>query len=299
MFENDTVSSPEEAYLLGFLYADGCITSKRINSQGEEKFYCLSIGLAEKDLSLLEAIANFFSCDNKRPRISYCAQTKAYRLRIFDVKLNDNLIKLGLTHRKTYENTSLVFDKIPIEYKRYFILGLWDGDGGFSKNSRNQNLAYFISNNEALSLAIVVYLNSIFGEDFCRARKDKTYTRIDLVCNKAKIFGEWLYAEPLPQFFLARKYEQYNNFNLIRSRSHTGFDNYKTKGVICLDNNNCYITTKMASLGEFGTEQIANQIASVCNGRRKSCHNKHFRYMTIEEKEKFINGQSFIQMAEK
>ena len=32
MFENDTVSSPEEAYLLGFLYADGCITSKRINS---------------------------------------------------------------------------------------------------------------------------------------------------------------------------------------------------------------------------------------------------------------------------
>lgn len=73
----------------------------------------------------------------------------------------------------------------------------------------------------------------------------------------------------------------------IGSRSHFGWDNPKTKGIICLESGNRYVTAKECALGEFGIDNpgLINNIRAVCRGDRKSTKNKHFRYMTEEEKQ--------------
>ena len=51
MFDNNQVSNQTEAYLLGFLYADGYVTG-----EVKGRYYVLGISLSQKDASFLEAI---------------------------------------------------------------------------------------------------------------------------------------------------------------------------------------------------------------------------------------------------
>ena len=68
-----TVNTYTEAYLLGFLYADGCIESSRA-----DKYYTLSMQLAEKDRDFLDNIRKFFNEKlNKTYRLKYQRNTNS------------------------------------------------------------------------------------------------------------------------------------------------------------------------------------------------------------------------------
>ncbi|MEK7665219.1 MAG: LAGLIDADG family homing endonuclease [Patescibacteria group bacterium] len=123
--------TPKMAYILGFLYADGDIEDVRRSSRTQY------ITFASIDKEILEVIKNAMGSEHN---INYRAPRKVtysngktyessgiYRLRIGSKKMFDDLIKLGLTPRKSL--TIIFPNNIPDNCFRHFIRGYFDGDG--------------------------------------------------------------------------------------------------------------------------------------------------------------------------
>lgn len=303
MFLHNQVSTIEEAYLLGFLYADGFITNKRTNQAGEDIYYSLGLTLQESDKEFLQKVLDFFNKKLQKTYVlKYHPDRKACSMLIFDVELVRRLKDLGIAPNKTYEDSSFIFENVPEILKPYFIWGLWDGDGSFaiSRDNRARNLVSLINNNKSLLLAVVKYLSSNLI-NFSTKLKEKTpgdpYYRIRMVDNAAKIFGDWLYTRPEPAFFLKRKKEKYLLFRPVGTHANYGWKNPKTKGILCVDSGKMYITAKDCALAEFGPETSQGQInaiTAVARGERQTTQNKRFRYLTEEEKETFKNANSAL-----
>lgn len=272
-----SIDTKQKAYWIGFLYADGYISSNA---------HTIGISLKESDKSHLLNFEKFLGISEDC--LKYQEDTKSWRFYITRKKTYEDLVKIGFTSNKSYDNTTKVWDSIPEQYRKDFLLGLWDGDGSFFISEKHKQGASLISNNENLLSSLVIFINNSLGADFCQL-KERTegdpYPRIKIYYNKAKLFGDWLYLD-VDYPILERKKKIYEQMK-IGSRSHFGWDNPKTKGIICLESGNRYVTAKECALGEFGIDNpgLINSIRAVCRGDRKSTKNKHFRYMTEEEKQ--------------
>lgn len=128
------IDSEVKSYLLGFIYADGCI---HITKDGTKKF---TLQLSKKDKDFLYKISLYF---DKTPRYVKCLHKKqnkiyeSYRIQTSDRKLCDQLINHGIIPNKTkMDKSSLVFDKIRKDLKKHFIRGFFEGDGCFFRGSR-------------------------------------------------------------------------------------------------------------------------------------------------------------------
>lgn len=102
----------EQAYILGFIYADGYNSNSRLElSQKEER------------IDILEKINK--ALKSNIPIKSYSPGT--YRLSFNSIKLCSDLTKLGAVKNKSL---TLIFpDFIPDKLMSSFILGYFDGDG--------------------------------------------------------------------------------------------------------------------------------------------------------------------------
>lgn len=123
--------TPEMAYVLGFLYADGDIEDVRKSSRTQY------ITFPSVDKDILESIKiaigseHKISCRKHHKFISPNGKTYEcadfYRFRIGSKKMFDDLLKLGLTPRKSL---TIKFPKnIPTDCLNHFIRGYFDGDG--------------------------------------------------------------------------------------------------------------------------------------------------------------------------
>lgn len=297
MFLNEEVVSKEESYILGFLYADGCISGKK-----NEKYYTIKIVQKESEKEFIQSIADWFNINLKKDyKLKYIKKTNSYMLNICDVQLVSRLINLGITPRKSYDESSFVFDNIPLEYKKDFILGLWDGDGTFakSKGDRNRNICGLISNNQLLLESILNFINQSIGEDFLKSIKYRTkgdrYPRIRFFDNKAKIFGDWLYDDKV-YLYMKSKYEKFLNFNEIRERFHVGANNTNSIPIFCENSNKYYSCAREACESEFGVNNITkinyiNRVSKFCG----LAYGIKFKRITKEE---YLNGISAFQMDE-
>lgn len=276
------IDTAEKAYWIGFLYADGPIGGESntiyLALKAEDKYHLLNF---EKFLNMSE------SC------LKYQKNTNSWHFVVTREKTYQDLIKLGFTNNKSYDKTLNVWNNIPNNFKKDFLLGLWDGDGSFMITSENKQIAALISNNDILINEIANYINFTLGKDFCKI-KERTpgdpYPRIRISYNKAKIFGDWIYKD-ISYPILNRKYNIYKQFH-IGTKAHKGWDNCQTKGIICTDNGHIYTTAKECCLGEFGIDNpgAINNIRTVCRGERTQTRGKHFRYLTQKEKEEIISN---------
>lgn len=125
----EVIDTPEKAYWLGFLYADGFIQSPRKHSN-----YKVGITLTGADKGHLEKFkkAIEFTGEIKTyNRSATCYMgTKPYsRILVSSNKMAMDLIKLGCKEHKTevleYPNKSI----IPSEFEKDFVRGCIDGDG--------------------------------------------------------------------------------------------------------------------------------------------------------------------------
>ena len=110
----------EVAYWIGFIYADGCITTRNT----------LHIALAEKDKDHVFAFSSAINID-KQPR--YVKQNKAWSISIKSKQIVNDLMQIGVRVNKTYTGTPI--PNIPSEYYNDFIRGYFDGDGCISNNT--------------------------------------------------------------------------------------------------------------------------------------------------------------------
>ena len=120
----ETIDTEEKAYWLGFLYADGSVSSTDNR---------IELGLAEKDLRHIEKFRDFIGIQNK---ISYRASTKSYRYAFRSISCKADLIKQGCVPKKSLILNFPTEYQVPKNFVKDFIRGYFDGDGWFT-NTEN------------------------------------------------------------------------------------------------------------------------------------------------------------------
>lgn len=194
----DSIDSEEKAYWLGFLYADGNLSST---------VYNIELGLKESDKEHLNKYIKFLNhSDLNKVKFHKGKLGNSYRVTLTDKHMWNTLNNIGCTPRK-----SLTLTFPDIDYKIDFIRGYFDGDGCISYNKNINNVSpncSLISTNE--------FLTSIqtFLKDFninCKIVSDKRYkgnTKIlKFSVNDGRKFMDLIYSNA--SIYLNRKYNRY------------------------------------------------------------------------------------------
>jgi len=121
--------SKYHAYLLGFMWADGHLIYKYKKKE-------MRIEITEEDIN---SIKNIFEvtgnwCFSTRYRSNRKPQTTAIAN---NAKLGDFLYENDYK-TKTMSTPTKIINKIPIEFRQYFMRGWSDGDGSFYKNKTSK-----------------------------------------------------------------------------------------------------------------------------------------------------------------
>lgn len=117
------IDTPEKAYVLGFLIADG-----HIHKTG----YKIQVSVKEADAALLEAIAREMGCDAPlTTTVNHYDGSRMRRLLLCGQQLVADLNRLGVYHDKS---KSAAWPPIAPELEGHLVRGIWDGDGYIGKN---------------------------------------------------------------------------------------------------------------------------------------------------------------------
>ena len=205
--------SYEMAYILGFLFADGNI----IFTKRGTWFWSLQI----TDKEILEDIKSAIdSSHNISERKNIQNHKRLYRLQIGSKEMCGDLLKLGLTERKS---KTIIFPKVPKKYFADFLRGYFDGDGGVwigpknkNQNSKNYIIStFFTSGSEKflLSLRKILGEKGIFGGSLVKKERgfDLKYSVKDSL-----ILCKIMYNSKC-SLFLDRKREKFEKFKRMRS----------------------------------------------------------------------------------
>lgn len=132
----ESIDTQEKAYILGLLYADGCVSTKT-----NHVILCFS----EIDIKLLESVRDILAPVNTiRSQIQKISAKDQCRLVVCNSKIKQDLIKHGCVPAK-----SLILKQpttVPMDLMRHFIRGYFDGDGSISKTlkSRRQTPSWVV-----------------------------------------------------------------------------------------------------------------------------------------------------------
>ncbi len=127
------IDTPEKAYFLGWLYADGC---------HQEKTGKIILGLQEQDVDVLKKLNQFINSNRplfysvRKDNSGYENRQNCYILNICSRKLSDSLIKLNCRNNKSLTLDFPNFEQVPNNLIHHFVQGFWEGDGCFSYGIR-------------------------------------------------------------------------------------------------------------------------------------------------------------------
>lgn len=121
--------NPQSAYLLGFLWADGCIYTKRKYS------YLIQITITSNDMEYLFPILNSvgeWNYNRYKPKnTKWKEKTSAA---IYSKTLTNYLLTNGFDNK---ENPHSILDTLPEKIHKYFWRGLFDGDGNVGLTTKS------------------------------------------------------------------------------------------------------------------------------------------------------------------
>jgi len=201
------------AYILGFIYADGNIIYTKRNT------WFLSIQITDKEILEIikremnssHTISERKSAENHKP---------LYRLQIGSKNICEDLIRIGLTERKS---KTMVLPTIPNKYFSDFLRGYFDGDGGIwiGLKNKKQNTKTFIistfftsgSKDFLISLKKKLAKNGLVGGSLVKKERgfDLKYSVKDsLILYKIMYNSKY-------SLFLNRKKERFEKYIKMRS----------------------------------------------------------------------------------
>ena len=202
----DNIDTPNNAYILGMLYADGC---------NYEKNHGIRLELQEKDKEILEKINK--ELKNEKP-LKFYERSKVqegtqdtYTIEVFNKHFADTLASKGVVPRKSL---ILTFpDWMNAELHPFFILGYIDGDGCISKDPSRALLQITGTKEFCQSVADIfvkelkidkynIYNNPI--------ESGKNVFNLNIWgFSRVKIILDWLYKDS--ELYLQRKYNIYKS----------------------------------------------------------------------------------------
>ena len=200
MFDKDffkIIDTERKAYWLGFIYADGCVSSD---------LKSLIIELSTLDLEHLKILKNDMNA--LQPIVD---KTTCQRYVVCNKELVRNLIALGCVPKKTFVLTFPTFTQVPFHLTSHFIRGYFDGDGCISikENRKSKGCMCY----DFQILGTYNFLNGIQKIFYDLGIDVKIYTRgkIFLLRThvKTKILSIFDYMYHDSNVYLDRKYEKF------------------------------------------------------------------------------------------
>lgn len=136
----ERVDSEECTYVLGYVFADGCV---------QPPFH---LKFASKDRSLLESVRGTMRSEHRITSRSKVVGDREYPIHEMVIgcrRIVDDLLGLGCVRRKS--TADLRMPRLPLGLHRHFIRGYFDGDGGVRVDSRGNLSAHFVGSHRLLS----------------------------------------------------------------------------------------------------------------------------------------------------
>ncbi len=171
------------AYILGYIYADGNIMARSSRKE---------LIIKSKDLEILVDINKAMESNYKIK--NYKDENRSiYSLGIFRKEIVHDLIKLGLTPRKSLKMT---FPKIPAVFVSHFIRGYFDGDGHVSISKDNYLAITFTSGSKKFleGLDEVLKENSIHATSL-NSPRNYSFHILSIRKDSRKEFASFLYTD--------------------------------------------------------------------------------------------------------
>lgn len=210
------IDTPQKAYFLGLLFADGCIVK---NKNKGKNSYTISLELKIEDKYIIEKFAEEIESSLKvkemEKQMYYNVKGKEYNFvkhtayfRINSCAMAKDLMNWGCNLNKTNDLNGI--PDIQDNLKKYFLLGFFDGDGivshgklsymGFCGTEKMmQSIKDFIENN--LKISKNIYYN----------RSNKIYYLQYYLTTGMKELYEFLYYNTDNLYCLKRKKEKTEN----------------------------------------------------------------------------------------
>ena len=194
------INSESKAYLLGLIFSDGNISSR--------KSY---INISSKDRELIKTCKKILNTN--RPIYHY---QNSFSLTIGNQNLYNSLVRLGVLKRKSWKEYSI--PEIPQNLLWHFLRGVFDGDGSFYIDDR-EKWKYLCASFSCNSKRFLQEIKCRLGKQgiktanirFDRKPNDKGSWQLRINCKKAiKKFTDYLYKNS--NYFLSRKHKIVKTF---------------------------------------------------------------------------------------
>ena len=202
----EIIDTEEKAYWLGFLYADGSVSSTDNR---------IELGLAEKDLNHIEKFKEFIGVPNK---ISYRPQTKSYRYIFKSIPCKEDLIKQGCMPKKSLILKFPTEQQVPNYLIKHFIRGYFDGDGWFSNTSSCFQVGIIGTEDFIKGFLNIIEIQNKNNKIFTVHREDGAKRYVFSGLNDVTNFLNWIYKDAT--IYLDRKYNHYLDFINNGSKYH-------------------------------------------------------------------------------
>ncbi len=207
----NVIDSEEKAYWLGFIFADGCISSED---------YRLEVNLSTKDLNHMLKLKTFLNYEEDI-KISVVNGFSVCRLAVRNKNLWNQLNSKGCTPRKSltlkFPNKNIFESEDLI---RHFIRGYVDGDGSLGIYSRNnwlyEELSILGTEEFLTTLRTILTVSGYLRNKSCKNYENKAF--VLMFSNwKARVIARFLYENAT--IYLDRKYNIYINFCQLEEKS--------------------------------------------------------------------------------
>ena len=207
----DNINSEEVAYWLGFIFADGYISSR-------DNGFELSLGI--KDLEHLKKFNSFMGYLGNNVKISSIRRgDKTFercRWGVVNKHLWNTLNNCGCTPRKS---KTLKFPTIPDKFIKSFIRGYFDGDGCItyirSGNIVRTTRSTVIGTKEFLSEIKRILEENNIKSNLIRDRRMEETMVLEISGSSERNFLEYLYKDAT--IYLDRKFNRFKFFSICRS----------------------------------------------------------------------------------
>jgi len=204
--------TPESCYVAGFIAADGWILSERP---------MVGISVMDTDEYILCEMARLMNFDGNVRNYKIKAENRHNMSTITFTSekiIQDLCNNFNITPRKSL--TIEYPTQIPNNMQKYFVLGHFDGDGGFVSRSNKKSLCVNITSTLSFLESEKSVIYNISGIDIIHnkvmlKKGSKITGTLTFEGKKALQFGEWIYYNA--NTFLKRKREIYDCFLPLKS----------------------------------------------------------------------------------
>lgn len=204
------IDTPDKAYFLGWMFSDGCISSKL-------GFFHLTIH--SRDIKLQELFKSYIKSEHP---ITKRKDAECNVFRVCSHKMVNDLYKLGCVDRKSLILNFPTFEQVPRYLMCHFIRGYFEGDGcintSINKYDKYLNFRLSIMSSILFIDKLVHFLENELNISF----------KYRIVCKSAELhsghktkmfkFLDWIYND-MRDLYLDRKYNKYLTMkeNLIKN----------------------------------------------------------------------------------